>query len=189
MARVLILHGASSSGKSTLIQAIRAQSPVPLLHLSFDHLRDSHALDLAAFTSKGADWQSHRSKIFSGLHRAVAGFAEAGNDLILEHILDSPGWHNELQKLLADHAIFFVCLHTSLPQLEAREAARGNRAAGSAKADAAHIHGGLTYDLELSGEDAPDINARKLLRHWATHTSPSAFFTGRANGQTNGQTR
>lgn len=181
MARVLILHGASSSGKTTLIQAIRAQSPVPLLHLSFDHLRDSKALDLAAYKAKHTDWRAQRSAVFSGLHRAVAGFAEAGNDLIFEHILDTAGWQAELRGLLANQSVFFVGLHTPLHRLEAREAARGDRMQGSAKADAARIHIGLTYDLELSGTADPDENARTVLRKWAAHTAPSAFFTGQTS--------
>ena len=39
-------------------------------------------------------------RFFDGFHRSVAAFADAGNNLILEHILDTPGWRGQLAVLL-----------------------------------------------------------------------------------------
>lgn len=182
MSRVLFLHGASSSGKSTLIAQIRAQSPVPLIHLSIDHLRDSGALDVDSYAAKGVRWRDHRAAFFDGFHRAVGAFAEAGNDLIVEHILDTDGWHAHLQHILRDHAVFFVALHTPLSVLQTREAARGDRPKGSAAQDFATIHNGFTYDLTLSGTDDAGQNAQLLLARWQRFTGPSAFFNAPAQG-------
>jgi chloramphenicol 3-O phosphotransferase len=172
MALVIILHGASSSGKSTLAAAIRAAADRPLLHLSIDHLRGSGAWAPADY----ANWQAARPAFFSGFHRAVAGFADAGNDLILEHILDTPGWHQELQQLLGGHSVLFVGLKTPLDALQAREAARGDRAPGSAARDAALVHKGLSYDLELDGTAAPQDNARRICARLAAGLPRSRFF-------------
>ncbi|MGY9050207.1 hypothetical protein P775_25285 [Puniceibacterium antarcticum] len=80
MTLILFLHGASSSGKSTLTRAIRASAGRPFLHLSLDHFRDSGALDPKAYP----DWAAARPAVFDGMHRAMAAFAEAGNDLIVD---------------------------------------------------------------------------------------------------------
>lgn len=157
MSRILFLHGASSAGKSTLAKAIRAASATPWLHLSLDHYRDSGALTRAHF--KGA----HHAKAFDGMHRSFAAFAEAGNDLIIEHILDAPGFHPQLQALLSAHALLFIGLHTPLERLNTREAARGDRPMGSAAQDFASVHKALRYDLQLDGTADPAVNAKTVL--------------------------
>ncbi|MCU9839588.1 chloramphenicol phosphotransferase CPT family protein [Ruegeria sp. WL0004] len=172
MATVLFLHGPSSSGKSTIAAAIRDASDRPWLHLSIDHLRDSGAWTPSAY----ANWPAARSGFFEGFHRAIAGFADTGNDLILEHILDTPGWHARLQRLLATHTLLFVGVHAPLETLTLREHRRGDRPAGSAARDHAHIHSGLNYDLELDGTASPQDNAGKVLSALASPPNPSRFF-------------
>ncbi len=172
MALVIVLHGASSSGKSTLAAAIRAAADRPFLHLSIDHLRDSGAWKPAGYP----DWHAARPAFFSGFHRAVAGFADAGNDLILEHILDTPGWHQELQGLLALHQILFIGLNTPPAALEEREHTRGDCPAGSAARDAAQVHHGLSYDLSLDGTAAPEANAARVIARLSSPPVRSRFF-------------
>ncbi|NIZ13479.1 chloramphenicol phosphotransferase CPT family protein [Phaeobacter sp. HF9A] len=172
MALILFLHGASSSGKSTLAAEIRKQAGRPFLHLSIDHLRDSGAWDAKTYP----DWPSARPAFFSGFHRAIAGFADAGNDLIVEHILDTPGWHGELQKLLRPHEVLFVGLHTALGTLNARETRRGDRPKGSAARDHDSVHHGLSYDLVLDGAAAPTQNAAEVLSCFHKASPSSNFF-------------
>jgi len=172
MALVLFLHGPSSSGKSTLATALRRQAGRPLLHLSIDHLRDSGAWDPASYP----DWRRARPGFFSGFHAAVAGFAGTGNDLILEHILDTPGWHADLQELLAPHDVLFVGLHTPLPALQHREAARGDRPEGSAAQDFQNLHTGLSYDITLDGTAPAPENATRVLAALTDPLPGSRFF-------------
>lgn len=169
MSRIIFLHGASSAGKSTLAAAIRSASPDPWLHLSLDHVRDSGAVQPAHFAAE------NRARTFDGLHRAFAGFADAGCDLIVEHILDAPGWHTELQRLFAAHQVLFVGIHTPLDTLNAREVARADRPMGSAAQDFASVHAGLTYDLTLDGTRDPAQNAQAVLAALG-HSRRSAFF-------------
>ena len=159
MALILFLHGPSSSGKSTLAAAIREASDRPYLHLSIDHLRDSGAWEPSAYP----DWKTARPRFFSGFHRAIAGFADAGNDLIVEHILDTPGWHAELQALLASHNVMFIGLMAPLATLEARETARGDRPAGSAAQDFTHVHNGLSYDISLDSTQPLKTSVETIL--------------------------
>ncbi|MCV6584456.1 MAG: chloramphenicol phosphotransferase CPT family protein [Marinibacterium sp.] len=171
MARVIFLHGPSSSGKSTLAAALLASAPSPFLHLSIDHLRDSGAWDPRRYSN----WPTARAAFFDGFHRAVGGFADAGNDLILEHVLDTPGWHADLQHRLGAHQVLFVGLTTPLETLQSRERQRGDRPIGSAEADFHSVHRGLTYDLSLDGTAAPEDGAMRVWRCLARHDR-SAFF-------------
>ncbi|MFV1439983.1 MULTISPECIES: chloramphenicol phosphotransferase CPT family protein [unclassified Phaeobacter] len=172
MSLILFLHGPSSSGKSTLAAELRRQSPRPFLHLSIDHLRGSGAWRQVDYP----DWQAARPAFFDGFHRAVAGFADAGNDLIIEHILDTPGWHSQLQDLLAGHQMLFVGLRPSLAALHQREQRRGDRPRGSAVQDAAHVHAGMRYDLDCDGTRDTEQLARDILTRINQPLPASGFF-------------
>lgn len=173
MAQIIFLHGASSSGKSTLASALLSLSDRPYLHLSIDHLRDSGAWDPARYE----DWRAARTAFFDGFHAAVAAFANCGNDIILEHILDTEGWHRQLKDLLCRHDIVFAGLHTDLKTLEIREEARGDRRPGSAATDEATIHKALRYDIVLDGTENPVTNARNIFSYLDAPRTTSAFFT------------
>lgn len=160
---VIFLHGASSSGKSTLARHVQAIAPMPLWHLSIDHFRDSAAWPMARYGAGEFDWCANRERLFDGFHAMLGAAARSGNDLIVEHILDSTDWLRTLQKEFADIPVLFVALHCPVATLATREQLRGDRPLGSAARDAATIHTGLTYDLELSGTDTPDKNARAIL--------------------------
>jgi chloramphenicol 3-O phosphotransferase len=176
VAGIIFLHGASSSGKSTLARALQARIDQPFWHYSIDHLRDSGVLPMARFKGGDFAWAESRAAFFDGFHHSVAAFADAGNNIILEHILEAPGWIDVLRRLLAPHRVLFVGLHTSLSALKQREQLRGDRPVGSAEADFQAIHKGLSYDLEIDAERDPESNAELVRIAWATHFVPSKFF-------------
>jgi chloramphenicol 3-O phosphotransferase len=173
--KVILLHGASSSGKSTLARALQARIELPFLHYSIDSLRDSGVLPLARVSQGDFVWTDLRAPFFDGFHRSVAAFAEAGNNIILEHILDTPGWLEQLASLLAACDVFFVGIHCSVEELRRRELARGDRAKGSAEADYNLVHKGMRYDLELSSEDDLNDNVARLLEVWRNRPARGVF--------------
>ncbi|WP_010141305.1 chloramphenicol phosphotransferase CPT family protein [Oceanicola sp. S124] len=162
MARVIFLHGASSAGKSTLARALQDALPSPWWHVSIDKLRDGGVLPSARFASGEFDWKAHRAAFFDGFHRSLGAYLAAGNDLILEHILDTPAWHEDLARIFHRHEVLFVALHCPLEVLEAREAARGDRRRGSAAQDFHSIHKGMIYDLELQSLDGTELNLSRI---------------------------
>lgn len=172
---LIVLHGASSAGKSTLSRALLPRLPVPFWHLSIDHLRDGGVWRMGAFTETQR-WRDHRARYFAGFHACVTGAVAAGNAVLLEHVLDTPGWHATLAEGLAGADVFFVALMTRDDALRSREAARGDRPTGSALRDAQTIHTGRRYDLTLDGTAPPEANAATLLRAWTARRAPSAFF-------------
>ena len=157
MSRVIFLHGASSSGKTTLAGAIRAASSTPWVHLSLDHFRDSGAVDRANLTGEA------RARMFDGLHRSFAAFSDAGNDLIVEHILDEPRWIARLTSAFANHDVLFVGVHAKRTNLIAREKQRGDRELGSAARDDKIVHQGRHYDLDIQSEDGVEANVIRIM--------------------------
>lgn len=176
---IIFLHGASSSGKSTLARAVQARIDQPFWHISIDHLRDSGVLPSARFKAGDFDWKAHRAAFFDGFHRSLAAYSAAGNNLIVEHILDMPGWLDQLGELFAPYDVFFVGLHTDLAELNRREIARGDRPQGSAAKDFHTIHNAMTYDLELSSHDPLEDNVERLIEAWKMQRSRSALFLQR----------
>lgn len=175
---IIFLHGPSSSGKSTLAAALRAHADLPFWHISIDHLRDGNVLPMGRIASGDFAWRDLRGQVFDGFHGSLAAYATEGNNLIVEHILDTPGWADDLKTLLTPFDVFFVGIHCALPELRHREAARGNRPAGSAEQDFHSVHKGRIYDIEVNGQDDPTENAHRILEVWRSGTRISEFATG-----------
>lgn len=179
MAQIIFLHGASSSGKSTIARALQERIESPFWHISIDHLRDAGVLPTRRFKSGEFRWGDARAAFFDGFHGSLKAYADAGNDLILEHILDTQGWLDMLAELFAQHDVFFVGVHCPLELLIEREAARGDRPVGSARQDYETIHVGMTYDIELSSTDGVDTNVEALLMSWRSGRRVSSFSRDR----------
>ncbi|WP_291363687.1 AAA family ATPase [Devosia sp.] len=173
--KIIFLHGASSSGKSTLARGVQARIGEPFWHISIDHLRDSGVLPMARFKSGEFDWKAARAPFFDGFHRSLAAYAGAGNNLVLEHILDGEGWLEQLVQLFAPFDVFFVGVRCPLPLLIEREKARGDRPAGSAEQDFRTIHRGKTYDFEVQGEGDATENVGSILAAWNNRSPMSVF--------------
>lgn len=111
--RIILLNGASSSGKSSLARALQAAMPEPFLHVSSDQLVGM----LPQRTGDGGPfdwWHQVRPRFFAGFHRCLPALAAAGNDLIVEHIIEFRSWRVELAALLAGLDVFLVaCIATS----------------------------------------------------------------------------
>jgi chloramphenicol 3-O phosphotransferase len=174
-AKIIFFHGASSSGKSTLARGVQAAIDQPFWHISIDHLRDAGVLPSGRIRSGEFAWASMRQQFFSGFHLSLAAYASAGNNLLIEHILDTEGWLTELTVLFAPFDVFFVGVHCSLPELVRREQARGDRQVGSAEQDYKTIHRNLRYDLEIQSEGNMDENVERVISAWTTRSFPSAF--------------
>jgi chloramphenicol 3-O phosphotransferase len=127
--RIILLHGASSAGKSTLAKAVQGALDEPFMHFSSDHL--SPGLPARRDAEGAFQWRGdRRSRFFDGFHHSIAALAAAGNDLIVEHIIECAGWRRGLQQILEPFDVFLVGVHCSLDEIDRRELARGDRRIG-----------------------------------------------------------
>lgn len=180
MAKVIWLHGASSSGKSRIARSLQQRIEEPFWHYSIDHLRDSGVLPLERVRRGEFAWHELRMPFFDGFHRSIGAFLAAGNNLILEHIIEpdsAASFRGQLAALLRPHDLFFVGVRCSLEELVRRERERGDRPSGSAEADYHRVHDGLRYDFEVDAEADPDENAARLLAAWRGRAGSSLLFS------------
>jgi chloramphenicol 3-O phosphotransferase len=173
--KIILLNGTSSAGKSTLAHALQQQLHEPFLHLSFDHLRTSNALPMARLRNGELDWVRMRPAVFDGFHRSLPAFAKAGNNLIVDHIIEQEQWLADLVGLLAPFDVFFVGVHCPLSELERRERHRGDRRIGEARTDFYSVHRFTAYDLDIDSTQPNEGNVARLIMAWQARSRPTAF--------------
>jgi chloramphenicol 3-O phosphotransferase len=168
--RIILLNGASSSGKSTLAKVMQRELDEPFLYVSSDQLVASGMLpDRRDATGPFAWWEQMRPRFFAGFHKCLPALAAAGNDLIVEHVIEFRSWREELGLLLADLDAFLVGVHCDLAELDRRERVRGDRRIGEGRehveVDLIHTFG--PYDFEVDTTPGVSIElARSVLAAW-----------------------
>ncbi len=141
---IIILNGASSSGKTTILAALQKQLAEPYLNAGIDKfiwMLPGRYLDrplwddvLGLATCAG----SLGHQLFSGMHHAIAALAHTGNNVIADHVLVEPAWVSECARLFADLPAYLIGIRCPLEVLEEREKARRDRTLGQARAQYPH---------------------------------------------------
>ena len=175
LGRIILVNGASSAGKTTLCRAVQEIAPVPLWHFSIDHLLDAGIFPQSRTRAGEFRWADYRKRFFDGFYACLPALAGAGNDLLIENIVETEEDLQFLVRLLSPFDVFFVALHCPLDELERRERARGDRPMGDAKRDFETLHRFGESDLELQASNSVEDNARALLATWSGKTESRAF--------------
>jgi len=173
--KIILVNGASSSGKSTLCTALQARLGEPFWHYSIDHFRNTGVLPDERIRNGEFPWPAMRPAFFEGFHRCLPALARAGNNLVVEHIVETAAWMSRLVRLLAPIDVFFVGLHCPLAELERREGERGDRRPGEARQDHEVVHAFCRYDLEVDSTRPSGDTADMVIRAWQARARPSAF--------------
>ncbi|HEY0640823.1 MAG TPA: AAA family ATPase [Pseudonocardiaceae bacterium] len=178
---IIVLNGASSSGKSTLAAAVQAVMPVPYLTIGVDTVVFGlprrwlnpplwHEVYRYRETPDGLRIGGGPlgDRLMAGLHRMVAGAAGAGWDVVVDHVLLEPRWVADLEEVLAGHPVLRVGVRCPLDELERRERARGDRTVGQARAHHDVVHAVMRYDLEVDTSVTDPAGCAALIRERAT---------------------
>ena len=178
--KIILVNGASSSGKSTLCGGLQANLDLPFWHYSIDHFRHSGVLPTQRINVGDFSWPQMRPAFFEGFHRSLPALAGAGNNLLVEYIVETAAWMSRLIRLLAPIDVFFVGLHCPLAELERRERQRGDRRDGETRQDHAVVHNFGIYDMEIDSTHPLDDNVCAVIKAWEARKRPSAFDRMRA---------
>ena len=173
--QIVFLNGTASSGKTSIAQQLMQILRRPYFHLSVDAFNSMRS---SAATSEltPAELPEVLERTVLGFHRAVAGMAEAGNDIVVDHVLREPHWFTDCLTQWQDFDVVFVAVRCSVTELARRERVRGDRQAGHAASqfDRVHVHGG--YDVECDTElNHPRDCAMQIKDFLATSDRPRAF--------------
>ena len=176
--RVIYLNGASSSGKTTIAKELQKAAPEPYLHASIDaFLHQLPALVLEDHAALARELP----RLLAGFNSSSAAIARAGNNVIVDTVLQEPSWVAPCVMAFEGLEVLFVAVRCSLEALESREIERGNRQRGMARYqyDRVHLHG--IYDIEVDTSTMPvGACVSRILEAARSGKAPSAFRTLRA---------
>lgn len=177
MARVIILNGVSSVGKTTLAKAIQRAAATDFLHVSMDAfiamVPDNREADPDWFPVEQAQTPGgpltrissgpRGMALLEGMRTTIAQLANSGFDVIVDEVCKAD-IVADFRAQLADHALHLVKVTADLSIMEQRERERGDRLIGLAREQAMHLHEGIAYDQEIdTGAHSPEDCARQIL--------------------------
>ncbi|ADD43943.1 chloramphenicol phosphotransferase CPT family protein [Stackebrandtia nassauensis] len=177
--RVILLNGTTSSGKSSVAAQLLAQLDRPYFHMPVDGINAMRADGWADRLGPEA-FGAVLERTVLGFHRAVAGMALAGNDVVMDHVLREPAWFTDCLRVFDGIEVVFVGVHCPLPELRRREAARGDREPGRAEFHFTRVHVHGDYDIECdTSELSPAACARHIIDRLTTIGTPRALDLAR----------
>jgi chloramphenicol 3-O phosphotransferase len=173
--QVIVLNGGSSSGKTSIARCLQAILPRPWLRFSVDDLIEAlppsltnagsgsesgMAVGPAGEVSIGAGFREMEAAWMAG----VAAMARAGAPVILDDVfLSGAAAQERTAGYLAGLRVLWAGVRCDPAVAVAREAARGDRVSGMAASQAAVVHEGVRYDVEVdSGQAGPLDCARAI---------------------------
>ncbi|MEG3627046.1 chloramphenicol phosphotransferase CPT family protein [Streptomyces poriticola] len=171
--RIIFLNGTSSSGKSSIArELLSVLDDGVFFHLAvdaFNAMRSRRELG-----AEELDAALRRTRL--GFHRSIAAMAEAGNDIVVDHVLSEPWRLLDCLTVLRPEDVLFIGIHCPLDELARREQARGDRPPGLAAHQYGLVHRHGDYDLEFDTSTAsPGECARRIKEFLPHRPSPTAF--------------
>ena len=180
-AKVILLNGVGSAGKSTLARAILAQVQDVFLHVPMDYWlemmphRTLGTPDGLTFETAEQDGKPvitvvsgpAQTRALRGMRHAVAAMAAQGCNMVVDEVLFGDEAWNAYHALLKPYAFHTVGVFAPLDVLEARERARGDRAIGLARGQFDVVHRGRRYDFTVdTAASTADDCARAIVRRF-----------------------
>lgn len=170
--RIIFLNGTSSSGKSSIAKALLQILDEPSFHMPVDAF---HAMRSRREVSS-EELPDVLRRTWMGYHRAVAGMAAAGNDIVVDHVLSEEWRLLDCLGLFRPADVVLVGVRCSLEELERREQARGDRPAGLAARQFRRVHAHDLYDVECDTSTAGALDcARQISAFLSQRPFPTAF--------------
>jgi chloramphenicol 3-O phosphotransferase len=184
---IVLINGASSSGKSTLLDALQGLLEQPFLNASLDKFlwmlpKRYFAQPLWNEVMGHADRAGPAGqRLVSGMHQAIAALARVGSHVIADHVLIEPDWLADCARAWRGLPIVFVGLVCPLDVLEARERTRKDRTLGQARLQFDRVHRDANDDLVIDSSHASAQEAAlRIIRHLKEAGPNFAFNQGRA---------
>ncbi|WP_245456352.1 AAA family ATPase [Mesorhizobium sp. M2A.F.Ca.ET.043.05.1.1] len=154
-AKIVLLNGVGSAGKSSIAKALQEMTAAPFLHVKMDAflemLPEALQENMPGFAYKTTYEDGKPSvaieagpvgrRAMQGMRHAIAAMARQGNNLIVDDVMIE-GEMAQYLELLSSFAVFSVGVFAPLDVLEARESARADRLPGLARWQFERVHRG-----------------------------------------------
>ena len=157
---VLLLNGPSSAGKSSvaaaMLEGLRREGTEAVVVSLDDYLPMSPDAQI---------WEDDVFAVMPALCRDVRQALETGKTVLVDHVITSERIKAALDNAAAGWRLLQFLVSCDAETLRRREAARGDRCAGSAEASLRYLYPKTGYALRLdSGAARPEALAEQILR-------------------------
>ena len=174
---VIVLHGPTSAGKSTIAKALQATAPAPAFHVSLDaFVTMSNRRDMRSDEERQQAYHIHCENLRSTLTRVLG----AQFDVILDLVLRDEAELEATLRVLGGRPTCFVGVSAPLNVLEERERAREDRGAGMAREQVGHPAYARPYDLTIETSTCSPAEAAATIRAFMRERQR---LTGQCGGQ------
>jgi chloramphenicol 3-O phosphotransferase len=179
---VVVLNGASSSGKTSILRQLQELFVEPFLDAGIDRFiwmlprryLDRPLWDDVLGLATTAGPTGHR--LFSAMHHAIAALSAAGSHVLADHVLVEPAWVAECAALFAPLPAYLVAVHCPLVILEERERSRRDRTLGQAAAQFELVHAHAHYDFEVDTPLAGPAECARAIHDFVVAAHPPTAF-------------
>lgn len=173
--QVLLLNGTSSSGKSSIAEQLLLVLDRPFFHMPVDAINAMRARQRTLELDSG-ELAIVLARTRAGFHRAVAGMAQVGNDLVVDYVLSEQWRLLDCLTVLSGLDVVFIGVRCSEQELARREKARGDRQPGQAAAQLRQVHSYGSYDIECDTTTASPRDCALTIKQSLGHLpNPRAF--------------
>lgn len=157
--KVILLNGASSSGKSTLAKALKA-------YMKVSKKEDCAVISIDDFLDMTINQPIYEDDVFEIsplLCQKALGILKSGHGVIIDHVITSERIYKQLTEELKEYTLILIQVTCPLNELEKREKKRNDRYIGSAKASCEYLYPKTGYDLTLNTlESSPKVCCAKI---------------------------
>jgi chloramphenicol 3-O phosphotransferase len=167
-ARLIIINGGSSSGKTGIVRCLQAVLPDPWLGFSVDDFVDALPAVMEGGIDIGPDGEVTVGPAFRALDAAwtagLVAMCRAGGRVIVDDVfLGGAASQQRWRDAIGDLETLWVGVHCDPAVAAGRELARGNRARGMAEQQAYVVHEGVTYDVEVDSSNAESVECARMI--------------------------
>ncbi|MDX2642596.1 AAA family ATPase [Streptomyces sp. PA03-1a] len=169
---IVFLNGTSSSGKSSIARELLLTLDGTYFHMPVDAF---HAMRSRREVGP-EELPGVLRRTWRGFHRAVAGMAAGGNNVVVDHVLSEPWRLRDCLGLFPPRDVVLVGVHCSPGELRRRERDRGDRPEGLAARQSGLVHAHGLYDVECDTTEASAAECARRIRDFLPRRPfPTAF--------------
>lgn len=182
---IILLNGPSSSGKSTLANMLQEKFQEPFLHIGIDKMIGMMPSSINNWeggeSEQGFWWKQsvdpdghpifeiqlgpYAKKMSDTYKEVVVALARNGHNVIVDEVAFGNEALIAWREKLKEFRTIYIGVESSLPTLEERERARGDRIIGSARHQYYTVHQNIIYDLSVDTEkESSEACAEKIIK-------------------------
>jgi chloramphenicol 3-O phosphotransferase len=170
-ARLIILNGGSSSGKTAIVRALQEVLAQPWLGFSVDDFVDALPAKLEGSPDGieiGPDGEVSVGPAFreleAGWTAGIVAMCRAGGRVVMDDVfLGGVASQQRWRDAIGDVETVWVGVHCDPSIAAGRELARGDRPPGMAALQAVVVHQGITYDVEVDTSHTESIDCARTI--------------------------